>query len=262
MKNPCRLVVAAAASSFLAASAHAAFVLIDDFESYTPDTSVIGQNGWVGESDVVGDAIIDPDDVTNQALRHSDPGGGADSLYNASSAINIADGTTGTLFLRAQFVNTPPNTIFGLSDDSTPTGGFGDFESAARFGDGSDDFDVRDGGAYDDAASIDQGTWYNIWFVIDNDTDTTEFYLQSDADSNFATQTLVSSTTDPVDFRNGTNDALTSFLIIADGSTDVALFDDIYIDTTGENLVNPIPEPATAGVVAAGLLGLLTRRRR
>jgi hypothetical protein len=55
-----------------------------------------------------------------------------------------------------------------------------------------------------------------------------------------------------------------SFVIRANNahvSDDSTLFDDIYIDSSSANLVNPIPEPTSLALLAMGGAALVRRRR-
>jgi len=111
---------------------------------------------------------------------------------------------------------------------------------------------------------------YNVWFAIDNTTDTYKIYMQSNQDPNLATVTQMLMSNDGTGafrFRNsGTtlqaNDLITFNMGVGGGGFVGPVFiDDIYVDTAGVNLGNPIPEPAVLSTLAIGALALLRRRR-
>ena len=111
---------------------------------------------------------------------------------------------------------------------------------------------------------------YNVWFAIDNTTDTYKIYMQSNQDPNLATVTQMLMSNDGTGafrFRNsGTtlqaNDLITFNMGVGGGGFVGPVFiDDIYVDTAAVNLGNPIPEPAVLSTLAIGALALLRRRR-
>ena len=111
---------------------------------------------------------------------------------------------------------------------------------------------------------------YNVWFAIDNSTDTYKIYMQSNADPMAASVTQLLKATDGsgiFTFRNsGTalqaNDLITFNMGIGGGGfVGPTFIDDIYVDTAAFNLANPVPEPAVLSTLAIGALALLRRRR-
>ncbi len=241
-----------------AVQANAAFTLIDDFES--------GTDSWTVGTGANFSVTADPTNGTNSVLSFdhaNDNGAFATLSLDSSTTLN---GGTGTLFLRAYMVSNDADTVFGLGDQG-PSGNsldWGAYESAVRFGfEGSSDLDVRDGGTYTTATGDTKlGHWYNLWFVIDDSNNQTDFYIQSDTDSDFSSQTVVY--TDAA-FRNGGSNPLNRLLIKAGNAAGGAiLFDEIHIDTSGVNLASPIPEASTFALLAGwlSLASTLLRRRR
>ena len=178
--------------------------------------------------------------------------------------INIADGTTGTFFTRYYRADASTHMNFGLSDlaDPVPESWSG-FESQIR--DQESQMAVRDGGGFADVDNVPLepvNEWINLWIVANNDTDTNEYYIQSD--TTYPTQTKLSSGgKDVFDFRNGTTDALTTFYIRGDmPHTGPRYLDEIYIDHGGANLSNPVPEPATGLLLVLGALSMWVLSRR
>jgi hypothetical protein len=115
-------------------------------------------------------------------------------------------------------------------------------------------------------------TWYNIWMIINNSTNTYELWIDQGI---YGTPgSALTHIADPngadfaFGFRNGgTNPLIT--LLFAMGATTPALtgslvVDDIYIDDSGANLNNPtVPEPGAAILLCfASAAGLISRRRR
>jgi hypothetical protein len=113
------------------------------------------------------------------------------------------------------------------------------------------------------------GVDYNGWFEINNTNDTYRVYLQSDGDVRVATRTQMlanNGTGGLFTFRNSGAGAQPNDLITANfgsaGTGSVVQFDDIYVDTSGFNSINPVPEPAQSVIMlAAGAVVLLRRRR-
>jgi glucose/arabinose dehydrogenase len=82
-----------------------------------------------------------------------------------------------------------------------------------------------------------------VWLKINNATNTTTVYLDSTTPPGHTTNALQSiSGKTAFTFRNGVDTkTLNTFLILINGgNAGVAYLDDIYIDTAGENLANPL----------------------
>ncbi len=216
--------------------------LIEDFESTTLGT-LSDQNGWTATSGVRAIRDANTDNLLMQVL------GGDANAYKSLGTLVIDEGQTGTLFFRFQVDGNSIDNTVGLADVANPTS-WGDYESTTRIY--PDDADIKaqgrsyswyldmteNGGA--NGLSID--TWYHMWIVSNNDTDTVDFYMQG---GNIATQILVAQS---YGFRNGTTDALITFLAKSGSGASSSLFiDDIYV-WSGQNLSSPIG-PAASGVV-------------
>lgn len=89
--------------------------------------------------------------------------------------------------------------------------------------------------------SLDVGTWYSMWVVIDQTTDTYDVYLRGGA---YAVQTLIRS---DIGFRNPTSTPLNGFAGQATYNATYTVssdLDDIHLDPSGINLTEPVsPEP-------------------
>lgn len=287
IRNNCGAVVLALTIAGFGARAHGAYVLVDNFDGYTAGTNISGQGAWTANT--VGSAIssvVANPGGSGQALSlpafQTTAGLPSNYVYNNSSNINIANGTTGTLFYQFRFEGSGIlNTSHGIADRA-PVGGtdFSTFEVQVRSGNQDqatqyNDMYVRDGAAFEGMTSGVGGTspkflsgvWYNFWLVADNTADTFTIRVQSSQDPNYLTQTQLTSGADALNFRNGTTSALNAFYAMNGPSQAQALFfDNIYVDNSGINLVNPVPvpEPSALFHFAVGLGGwiLLRRKRR
>jgi hypothetical protein len=262
------------ATALVAASAQAAFVKVDDFELRTTGQSVIGQGGWqqaaVGTVSGSANVVVDPTDSGNQVLALINSSNGGASLGLGAQSVTSG---TGTLFFRLRADAGDPdatpdpipsgqNYWSGLGSDSDGAfDGWNDGRAyltvsaaqALRARDGSSDKDVP----VDGARSIDMDTWYNVWIVADAGASTYDIHIQGGS-SDFASQSQIVDdfawrvTSGPLDVVAVWGNA---------GGSGTMYYDDIYVDTAGENLA-VVPEPATVGVLLIGATGFLSRRRR
>ena len=285
-----RLSVLLAACCWPICQASAGFTLIDDFETYSAGSPISGQGDWLAEAatnPVAAGVSIDPLNPANRVLNIGDGGFiggrlGHRETINTDPALRIAQGTTATLFFRVAWDTSQTNFSVGMSDVANPISdvifnSFTQFESqfVVSFAEGHDRLRMRDGGDVKELTTdVQPLEWYNVWLVIDNAADSAQVYLQGGA---FTDQVLLDSGGDTsFAFRNGVdnNDLITLF--IATGRNTDSLppnptenigpvyLDDVYIDTSGVNLANPVPEPGTLalGSFALGTLGLIVVRQR
>ena len=260
-----KICLPAIAICLLSGSAHAQWLLLDDFEGVTVDTVVDSTSTatvtWDGASTHL--AIVDPSDADNQVLQVLGVNIGQRLRGNfIDPANNIAAGTVGTAFYRFRTSDAAgagtQDTVFGLTPD--PAIGNFNFKCGLRLTSSdvvsgaplANNFDVRDGGDYDKVGGLASLTWYKLWVVADNTSDTAgtfKVYLQSDDDPAFATQTQLVLAADEAeagkdvfDFRvNGATDIVNVYFRTGNSGSDGTelLFDDVFINSSTEDLTDP-----------------------
>lgn len=251
----------------------AAFSLIENFDTYALG-SLTGQGGWTANTQwTVASAPVGGSGNVASGIGAT----GSGAAYRAlNPAIDNANTAT-TLFFRL-YRTGAVNISAGLSDDAVPAlfGGYEVQLNAQNNGTPTDSFKIRDANAFEDlgAGTFAQSVWYNVWMVINTSTDTYEVWMNQGDYGTAGTPLLhiqdpviVPPDTSGFTFRNGASANPLTTLIFAMGGTTPALtssliVDDVYIDTTGQNLSNPVPEPSSAVLLgAAATLGLISRRR-
>ena len=266
-------------------SAKAAFIVVDNFDSYGVGqdvlTNVVGS--WTQGGGIAGSAVIvaNPDGSGN-VLSLANLSGANTSVYQSSGAITMPTGAiSGTLFFQMRAKNdgllhegtagmtdaAAPNsfsagrgwTMFGNDGDGTATPGSGN-----SLGSYANDVTNTSGDPWGWSVGlhVTDDTWYNIWQVYHVDGNgvtggTVDYYIQGGTE--FPTQVM---------FRTGNlrgstlAGALTTMVMLTDDAS-VSFFDNIYVDTTSTpNLANPVPEPATLALLAVGGAVLSVWRRR
>lgn len=253
--------------------ANAAFVLFDDFQSYTTGNFNAGgstaqavwkirdQNGTVANSGLVEVR----NDGTTQHLGFG-WGGGQRGVYRPATP--IVEGDIATYYFQVRSADATPDVSYGLSDQPLPTNeapiGFGNFEvQIALVDDGNTTNNLfklvgRNGGALVDLATgLSPNTWYDIWAVVNNATDTYNVYFGTSGDPN----QLGALAGTGLLFRNGpaTNDLITFMTLTGNGGTAdrQAHLDNIYFNSEA------VPEPASLSAACIGmlLLGVCRARR-
>ena len=258
------LIVAGLCAGFLiVANAHAAFQVVEDFDSLTFG-NISGQNGWFATSGS-GEVVLDPGGDSNRVLKATTESG---ILHKATS---VAQGTKRMLFLRFRFEE-HGRFSFGLSHLSNPDE-FSDFGpelgmAADTASDPNNDFRVANGlfppGIYDVLRTLGPGIWYNIWILVDNSSDTYQVWMNSNRGGNAQiTDQLENNATErEFGFRTSTVKGLINFFIKTGGGKSPVegrfYIDDIYIeDTDDTNLNNPIANPIALTQYLPWLLLLL-----
>jgi len=159
---------------------------------------------------------------------------------------------------------------WGASDLAAPTVGFGDYETQLNIQDGTTTtLRARDSGVAEAVETFGADTWYSTWFVIDNSTNSYEVWMQG---GSLAVPTKLDDNDGAnlgntvFGFRNGpaANDLVTALLRTGTNHNSNFYIDDIYLDTSGANLANPVPEPSAMLVSVLGVFtaGCYFHRRR
>ena len=239
-------------------AAQASWMMMDNFEGLTLG-NIHGQNGWLLRTDApasdptAGNVVVDPMVPSNKVL--------AVTTKNARirKAQTIANNTTATLFTRFRFTGTK-NFSFGMSDIAAAGGDFNDYESQINMNNTANELKIRDAGTADVLTTLNPDTWYNLWMVIDNASDTTRVYLNTGMNGATSGNQLSNGGQTAFVFRNsGAAQPMLNLLVMTGSNPDHAgplYLDDLYSDTGGQNLTNPVPEPGTFVLLLGGLLGL------
>jgi hypothetical protein len=249
--------------------------LVDNFQSDSTGL-VSGQptSGWTVEMGTtappnVDTATIQTDGGGNNFLSIGGITTAGSGVYRALPTA-IPGFSTGTLFFQVFANNLNLNTSIGLSDVAAPTDAnqFGVFEPQFRmnYNAGAPRFDVRNGGAFVDLTThtaIAAGQWYNIWMVVDTTADTWSCYINTGTANATAGDLKMSG----IAFRDATdhNTALTTLLVYSGSGAALGLplaatVDNFY-ESSGIDLINPIPEPSSVALVLSGFGVLMSLRR-
>lgn len=204
------------------------FTLLDNFDGLNSG-ALDGQGGWATSAATV-TVANDPADAENQVMSHFG------TNVRAWKALTIPNGETATVFYRMRREGSI-DASFGTSDMASPSTAYSDFETQLNT-QNSDVLNVRDAGSFDPVDTFADNTWYDVWMVIDNASDTFEVYLKGGA---LTERTLLDNGAQTVfGFRNGSASNAIQTFFARTGSTSPGslLIDDIY-SSDGENFSNP-----------------------
>ncbi len=216
---------------------------VDSFEALTVG-NLDNRNGWSTSSNDVG-ISQDPADNENHVLSIQ----GSDA--NVSKSLpSIENNTTGTLFFRMRR-DGQVNSSTGLSDLAQPTN-FNAFENQVNV-QNSLNLNLRDGNSFTAVDTFDEDTWYCVWLVSNNTTDTYRAYMKGGA---LDQATLLESNNGQTDFnyRNGTESTISTFFARYLNSSGRFYLDDIYVDNNGENLSMPTSNKCATDIDVAAPL--------
>jgi hypothetical protein len=255
MLNPFRAAFPAALFLTLLSplSAFGAWQKVADFETHPLNSNVNSAGGWASNgSSATTPVILDPAGGSNRVLAVQ--AFTSATVYLNHAAVEIPNNSTATLFLRFRF-HGEKNYSFGMADVAAPTT-FGAFEAQFNHNNANNNVRIRDWGTFTTlipASPLQPNTWYNIWMVINNTTDTTTVYIDSTTAPGSSTTAIQSNGSKTAfTFRNGAaNNALVAFAILTsgpggsdEGHNGQLLIDDVWIDKAGANLVNPAASTA------------------
>lgn len=248
------------------ATSQAAFTLLDNFETYSTGAISAQSSNWSHDSSPgQADAIVGSTAGNNYLIQ-----GGANNNHTVfdNSTVLVQDGGIGTYFFRAFMVgDSHVGAAVSPLTAATATNSWGDAKPIVRIGNrvgtgANTQLYAYNSTTYSSLASdTTSGAWYNIWVLIDNTAGNRDYdvHIQSDDDANYATQTQLSPT--GLGFRGNVADGdLQSLFFRTAINSNEVYFDDLYLDSTTHNLVNPIPEPSAALLASLGLLAFVRRR--
>jgi hypothetical protein len=288
--------------TFIAHQTSAQFTEFENFNSLTSGP-LNGQGGWNISSGASAISVTSGGSFESGNYAQVNEGATGTGDYQNGLGI-LGSSTAATVFFQFCLPGIPatPGNVtaanvtsmnFCIDQDSTPTDVAG--TSSAQFNydnnNGNGLFRIRAGAAgfVNAAASADgtaiapiTGATYDLWYVLDANTATYQLYLEdasaaTDGDTSLETPTLLygaGTTTSTLGFR--TSDgydvpgaALTTFNMgpgSTTGSVPQTEVGDIYVDTSGEDLSNPliaaVPEPNELALIGISGGAFLYRMRR
>jgi hypothetical protein len=273
-RTPVMVVTAIAVASCCVSTANAAWDLLDDFDGYsTGQTTVVTGGVWHAEfSDPAGDPNVH---TGNSSIVASDMGNSLQALGGAAwrGAERDLTGTDAAVLvdeIQTYFwqVNVSSDHVttdwvydymMGLSpsvDDIDITDAWQDFSVMPYINNAPDSPFINANGPGTYWAPMSPEVWTNVWLVIDNDAVDPTFDVYYSTGS--AAAALVVADADWRNFAAGVDLNAIGFMAAGWDQTEY-LIDNIYY-AAGEDVTNPIPEPASLILIALGGLALLRRR--
>lgn len=222
--------------------------LVDDFESYQTGviTQVTGGN-WVpifggagtdpGADSGVRQIAVDPTNPNNRVIYLETNNTGQYGMYGVIPAEKaIKDNTIGTLFCQFYVTTTALDQSFGLTSIDAPTsGGFANFNCQVALVRGN--LLVRNGASSQTVGTFQANTWYYLWIVVNNSSNTYSVYIKTTPSPATAADRVA---TDFAFRTSGTDGDLDRFYTIANYGANITAgtrlhFDNI-VTSEGENL--------------------------
>ncbi len=157
-----------------------------------------------------------------------------------------------TLFFRLGVETWEADNVFGLTHQPEWVQFWGDMETIMRYEFTNATFDVYNQSRYETFGFPEQGTWYNVWMVVNAADNSYELYMQGGLDYPEQTRIMSFDGNETFIMRSRASDPIVRFGIIHNiNSIEVSFprepmyLDDLYIDYSGKNLDFP-----TGGAIA------------
>ena len=232
--------------------------------------------GWAGTTNGLPYATVavDPENAGNQVLRVTGSTQNNGVYLNLAAAQIIERGETGTVFFRVLFASDADHNVsvgFGNTANN-----YNSVQGNFRFRN-AENWTVSHGtnptAAASNPSAREVETWYNVWMVINPEGGVNKWEAYIQPDGGTQTQIVTGAANTLFTFKDGNGvDAATDRLVIYFGTTSgvelgeasPVYLDDFYIDPTGKNLANPIPEASSWAWLSMGGLtvGWLVSRRK
>jgi hypothetical protein len=221
-------------------------MVVDNFESYPlGDVRTVASPPWTAHQD---SSLVDIENVSgNKTLSYGFASGARGTSRTLPDLTVLENNEQSTFFFRINSKTADPDHNVGLADKATTSGAdFGDFEAQLRLRQTSPasattySIDARNGGAFSAtlASNLALNTWYNIWMVVNQTSDTYDLYMNTGTDAATGANKLNAS---PLAFRNGTTSDLTTFLALGNTApVDNGVRIDDIVFQTGVDLTNPL----------------------
>jgi|GEM_PF-706834 len=246
-------------SFFGTGHSRAALLLVDDFNDL-PAGSIATAPGWDSWNDYHTIVATAPGSASDHVLESTHVQAFSKKLLPAS--IGESGNTVGTLYFQ---VYTTGETT-GLSVGLMPYAGgsFNAYHAQMTFNNG---LSVYNGSAPSAVTNIsfESDTWYDIWMVVNNATNTWSAWIQGGAIETATRLTIGAVQT--FNFRTTTDIALDAVLIArgGGGGENLGYIDNVYFglgDLHGELPPQAIPEPSAFGLMGVALaFGWVARMR-
>ncbi|MDY0166819.1 MAG: PEP-CTERM sorting domain-containing protein [Thermoguttaceae bacterium] len=222
---------------------------IDNFEGYDPGDNIHGRNGWSASGTQT--VETDPGAFGNQALKISESG------RNIYTGATIADGDTGTLFFRFYVPSGTDAVDFGVgtTSNSPPTSGSQIADYLRIYETTSSPYlrvDVYDDDDWQTVGSFLKDSWYNVWNVIDNETNTWQARIEGPGFTGQEEAHYGDPSTSVFDFRGSTTaglDLVNFYIRTNAGHNGEAYIDDIYMNSSAKDLTSPVFTPSSVVLI-------------
>ena len=253
----------AGAAALSASPARAAFVLVDNLESRNLGP-VNGQGNFSVIPENTSTVNVVQTDTTNGKVVQVGPVNDfAKALSNNAPAFAATPGSTATYFFQVQVPTASAGQVvdvsYGAGRAPTSASDFGAFNAQFRITGNAGAVSARNGGAFtNQLATVSTGVFNNVYLVVNTAASTYDIYLTTGSRDATAADRIATNLAlrPPVSATN-------AFLGITGNATAATRFDNLYVDTAGVNLTNPVPIPEpTAAALVAGVAGALSLRRR